>query len=187
MKDFKDVIILVLISVVAGVSLSIVYSSTKERIAEVKRQELQMALKKVLPSMQDDHETSEFSFENQVIPIYWMENNGKLIGAVLKIQTNEGFGGKITFLLGVDSSGKITGFYLLEQKETPGLGTKAADKKFWGQFVGKALSNFKFKVQKDKGDVEAITAATITSRAISNAIDKGLRAFQSFLKSRRAA
>ena len=82
--------------------------------------------------------------------------------------------------MGVDAKGEITGFQIIESKETPGLGTKAADQKFWGQFIGRTLENFKFKVKKDGGDVDAITASTITSRAVTHAMEKGLRIFQAY-------
>jgi len=184
MKGFKDVIILFLIAAIAGACLSFVYISTKERIAEVKRKELQAALKKVLPFLKDEHTKIDYKYEDETVSIYSVEEDGAFKGAALKMISSEGFSGNITFLMGVNNDNKITGFYMLDHKETPGLGTKAAKKKFWGQFINKSLNTFKFKVTKDKGDVEAITAATITSRAISTAMGKGLRIFQQYQNSR---
>jgi len=66
----------------------------------------------------------------------------------------------------------------------PRLGTKAKEKTWWGQFVGKGQDNFKFKVKKDGGDADAITAATITSRAVTNQTDLGLTALAAHLEKR---
>ncbi|MBN1357079.1 RnfABCDGE type electron transport complex subunit G [bacterium] len=184
MKDLKDVIILVLIAVIAGACLSVVYVSTAERIAEVKRMELLEALKKVMPFLKDSPREIAFDFNGETILIYAVEEDGVLEGAAVRMTTREGYGGDISFLMGVGPSGEITGFYLLSHKETPGLGTKAADRKFWGQFIGKSLDNFSFKVKKDKGDVEAITAATITSRALSQALEKGLKVYRKYRDTR---
>jgi len=182
MKGFKDVIILVLIAIFAGVALSSVYLGTKDRIAEVKKQELKEALKKVMPFLKENYTEVNFKYENQAVTIYKVEENGHLTGAALKLSTAKGFSGNITFLLGVNSEKKVTGVYILEHKETPGLGTKATSKKWWGQFLEKGLENFNFKVKKDGGEVDAITAATITSRAVAGGIENGLKIYEEFVK-----
>ncbi len=184
MKDIKDVIILVLIALVAATCLSVVYTSTKDRIAEMKRRELQEALKKVMPFLESEPVGEDFNFNDQTVTIYPVLKDDVLQGAGVKLTTKEGFSGNIVILMGIDNDARVTGFYMLDHKETPGLGTKAAKKKFWGQFIGKSRDIFKFKVKKDKGDVEAITAATITSRAVSGALDQGLQIFEEFKKNR---
>ena len=68
---------------------------------------------------------------------------------------------------------------VVDQKETPGLGTKITEEKFKSQFMGKNPSTFKLKVKKDGGDVDAITAATISSRAVCDAIERAYKAFTS--------
>lgn len=181
MKGFKDVIILVLISTIAGLCLSLVYNMTAAKIEATKEAEVQAALVNVAPFMKDKPgKPDAFEFNGETIPIYNMTDAGSPIGAALQITTPEGFSGNIIFLMGVDASGAITGFQILESKETPGLGTKAAEKDFWGQFVGKTLSNYSFKVKKDGGNVDAITASTITSRAVSHALEKGLQAYKAY-------
>ena len=187
MKDFKDVIILVLISVFAGVCLSLVYTATKDKIEEARQREIEKAVKKVLPFMKTPHIETDFEYQDESFKMYVVEENGSYQGAALSMTTPEGFSGNITFLMGVDRDDSVTGFYLLKHKETPGLGTKAADKKFYGQFLGKNLGNFKFKVTKDGGQVEAITAATITSRAVTHAMEKGLRIIQDYKSKRGGA
>ena len=181
MKGFKDVIILVLIAVFAGVALSGVYLGTKERIALAKQKELQEALGRVCPFLEDAYDEVAFEYEGTPVPLYVVRKDGQVLGAGIQMVTGEGFSGNITFLMGVDSNHRMTGLYILEHKETPGLGTKAAEQAWWGQMLNKGLDNFIFKVTKDKGDVDAITAATITSRAVVHAVGKGLQVFQEFM------
>lgn len=177
MKGFKDVVILVLIAVFAAVALSGVYLGTKEQIALAKQRELEEALKKVCPFLKTDYQELELDADGKTIPAYAVIRDGKLTGAALKMVTSEGFGGDITLLVGVNADHAVTGIYILEHKETPGLGTKAADKDWWGQMLGKTLDTFTFKVKKDKGDVDAITAATITSRAVTHAVGRALEIY----------
>ena len=182
MKDFKDVVILVLIAVFAGVALSGVYLGTKERIALARQKELQEALGRVCPFMEEDYEELLFSNEGAKIPFYVVRKDGRIAGAGIQMRTSEGFAGNITFLMGVDANHQMTGLYVLEHKETPGLGTKAAEQSWWGQMLGKHLDNFTFKVKKDRGDVDAITAATITSRAVVHAVGRGLELYRLYLE-----
>ncbi|MBN1295993.1 RnfABCDGE type electron transport complex subunit G [bacterium] len=181
MKGFKDVIILILISTISGFCLSLVYAKTQAKIEAVKQESVRTALKNVADFMTDDPKKVDFEFsETETIPIYDVTINGEHLGAALEITTPEGFSGNIVFLMGVNQRGEITGFQILDAKETPGLGTKAADKAFWGQFVGRSLDTMTFKVKKDGGDVDAITASTITSRAVTHALEKGLKAYQAY-------
>jgi len=184
MNRWRDIVVLLMISVTAGLCLSVVHISTSERIEEMKRRELQNALKQVLPFMTSNYEKVLHVYHGETVTIYSVTKCGEIQGAAVEMVTNEGFSGNIIFLMGVDRYGKIVGFYLLDHKETPGLGTKASDRRFWGQFIGQDLNRYTFKVKKDMGDVDAITSATITSRAISHAMEKGLRIFHDFLNTR---
>jgi len=109
---------------------------------------------------------------------------GNPVGAAFEVSSRKGYGGLIRILVGVDAAQRITGFAVLEHKETPGLGDKAAkddpdsDGDFADQFKGQGLDNFRFAVVKDGGQVDAITSATITSRAVSGALDEGLKRYQ---------
>lgn len=180
MKGFKDVIILFLITAISALCLSLVYNGTQAKIEESKSREVEDALKNVAPFITGGFDLVEFDYNGEKIPIYAPPADSGISGAGLKIRTPEGFSGDIVFLMGVDGDGKITGFQIIESKETPGLGTKAADRAFWGQFVGRSLDGFKFKVKKDGGDVDAITASTITSRAVTHAMEKGLQIYKAY-------
>lgn len=182
MKGTRDIVILVLFAAVAGAALSGVYSATRGRIAAAAEQERKEALKAVLPGLSPKARPVSLTYMGQVIPAVIDDEGGTFRGAVLELETRKGYSGLIRFLLGVDGDLKVTGLYILQQSETPGLGTKAQDKAWWGQFVGRGQEGFRFKVKKDGGDVEAITAATITSRAITDEVDLGLGAIAAHLE-----
>ena len=109
------------------------------------------------------------------LPCLAYDANGNFQGAAVK--TNEGgFGGKIDMMVGFLADGTIKGTSVLSHAETPGLGANMTGK-FKDQFVDKNPASYKLTVTKDGGDVDAITAATITSRAFSKAVDKAYQAF----------
>lgn len=108
---------------------------------------------------------------------------GRVVGAAFEVASRQGYGGAIRILVGVDAAQHISGFAVLEHKETPGLGDKAArddpdsDGDFADQFKGRGLDNYRFSVVKDGGQVDAITSATITSRAVTGALGEGLQRY----------
>jgi Na+-translocating ferredoxin:NAD+ oxidoreductase subunit G len=180
MKGFRDVIVLCLIATVSGVCLSVVYKGTKDIIEEAQARELEDALQNVAAFLTDERKEISFEHNGKTFDFYVPEDNPKTGGAAVRVTTSEGYSGDITFLMGVDSGGAVSGFQILESKETPGLGSKASDKSFWGQFIGNSLETYQFAVKSDGGEVDAITASTITSRAIAEALDNGLQAYQAY-------
>ena len=164
------VLTLFVITVVAAVALGFVYYFTKEPSAQVKEKKLNEGLMKVLPAF--DHQVAE---EVEGVPTYKaFDANEQLVGTAIEVVTDKGFGGDVKVLVGFDTEGKIFGYTVLEHKETAGLGSKMGD---WfqeggkGNVIGKDLST-PAKVSKDGGDVDAITAATISSRAFCDALNK---------------
>lgn len=182
MKASKtDVLILVIIAAVSGLFLSGTFTSTKEDIAAAQEAYKQQGLRAVMPFMEEAYGTKSHSYNGQTVTLYTVEKEGQFLGAALELKTKEGYSGWIKFLLGVDAEQKVTGLYILQHAETPGLGSKATEEKWWGQFVGKMKPDFIFKVEKDGGDVVSITASTITSRAIADAVDAALDLYADFL------
>lgn len=96
-------------------------------------------------------------------------SNGEIVGYAAKGQDDGGYGGKIVLMVGFTPSFEIVSYKALQASETPGLGTKLSSPEFSSQFAGKK-SESPLKVKKDGGDIEAITSATITSRAVCGAI-----------------
>jgi len=173
---------LFVITAVSGGLLGLVYGVTKDTIAEVEVKKNEAAIQTVLPlegEITYKAETIEFT-ENGVTTTFpcnlAYDQNGNFKGAAVK--TSEGgFGGKIEMMVGFLADGTIKGTSVLSHSETPGLGANMTGK-FKDQFVDKNPASYRLSVTKDGGDVDAITAATITSRAFSKAVDKAYKAFE---------
>lgn len=175
---------LFVITALAGAALSFVYTLTKEPIDQAKAAKLKNAINVVVPGA-DKGEIEENSVAAVdgagELTFYNVKVNGETLGTAVKTFSNNGFSGLIVVMVGFDSNGNIIDSNMLEHKETPGLGDKT-DKKVsnWNeQFKGKNPGEFILKVKKDGGSVDAITAATITSRAYCDAIQ---RAYDTFMK-----
>ena len=173
---------LLVITAVSGGVLGLVYGMTKDKIAEVDLKKNEAAIQAVLPlegeiTYQPDTLTFTEDGATMTFPCNLAyDANGNFLGAAVK--TSEGgFGGKIDLMVGFLSDGTIKGTSVLSHAETPGLGANMTGK-FKDQFVEKNPADFRLTVKKDGGDVDAITAATITSRAFSKAVDKACKAFE---------
>lgn len=166
-------IVLTLISVLAGGILAYVNSVTKGPIAQLKEKNLADGIKAVLNAQDLKVQDSKTLEAGDVLYI-----TDK--GTAVKTITN-GFGGALTVLVGFDNDGNIQGYQVLEHAETPGLGAKAGDwfqKDAKGDIIGKNPGEKELTVSKDGGDVDAITASTITSRAFLLAINNAYKSFK---------
>ena len=156
-------VVLTLISVIMGGTLAYVNQVTKPTIAKVQQQALEEGIKNVLggSEVNVDSTVACTDTNGQPVQIYYTDK-----GMAVKATDPKGVGGKLTALVGLDYEGNILGYQILETSETPGLGAKAQT---WfqagakGNIIGKAAGNL--TVSKDGGEVDAITASTITSRA----------------------
>lgn len=110
--------------------------------------------------------------------IYPATVNGELVGAAVETYDNNGYGGKLKVMVGLKLDGTVSDYSILETSETPGLGAKAED---WfrakGDIRGKNPATSKFTPTKDGGDIDAITASTITSRAFLTSVQKHTKHF----------
>ena len=175
------VVALLVIAAVSGGVLGLVYGMTKDTIAMVDQKKNEAAIQKVLPlegEITYKADTLKYTYEGVDLTFpcnLAYDANGTFQGAAVK--TSEGgFGGKIDMMVGFAADGTIKGTSVLSHAETPGLGANMTGK-FKDQFVDKNPASYKLTVTKDGGDVDAITAATITSRAFSKAVDKAYQAF----------
>ncbi len=169
------VLVLTLISVIAGGTLAYVNAVTQGPIAEINARNLQDGIKKVILG---DAE-GELDVEEPVTKDgYTLYATGK--GTAVKAVAN-GFGGPMEILVGFDEEGSILGYTILSTVETPGLGVKADtwfQKGGKGDIIGRNPGEGDLKVSKDGGDIDAITASTITSRAFLNAVNAAYHAFK---------
>ena len=166
---------LTLITLVAAGLLAGIYSLTKDTIAATNAAKQQAAIIAVLPQVEGL--TIAEPIEAEGITIFKANQGDTFAGAAVKVAEN-GFGGIFHVMVGFDATGAITGFEVLDHQETPGLGSKMQE---WFQnvrtVIGLNPAKANLTVSKDGGDVDAITAATISSRAFLAAVNKAYNAY----------
>ena len=168
------VIVLTVITVVAAACLGAMNNATAEPIAASKKAKQEAAIKAVLPefaSVEEDNVNDQKIFRAY-------NANGEIVG--IAIETAElGFGGDITTMVGFDANGVLFEYSLLQHAETPGLGSKLFDWfKVKSDIRGAGADKMPLRVSKDGGEYDAITAATISSRAFLNSINKAYETYQ---------
>lgn len=173
-STLKNMILsLLLISAVMAAALGFVYSVTKEPIEKANKAKEIQAIKEVLPAFNNDPTLEVKVIEG--LTFYPASKDGKNVGVAVKTYTEKAFSGRFDMMVGFNPDGSIHNTVVLDQKETPGLGTKMKEPKFKDQFnnlnIG-TLNGKEVKVKKDGGSIDAITAATITSRAFCDGVQK---------------
>ena len=171
--------ILLLVTAIAGAALSMVNAITKPRIEEQKRLVTLRALQAALPIV--DPKLIEPITENDKIGYYvgYTDTQKVEIEGYAFVAKGQGYSSIIETMVGIDTTGKIMGIKIMQQVETPGLGTKIEEVRygessswFQGQFLNHIADGL--TVDKDGGDIISVTGATISSRAVTNSIKNGL-------------
>ena len=175
-----------IITVVAAAALAGVYTATKEPIAQAKAEKQKSAIGQVLPEIHFNNnpadEAAEVTVDGETVTVFPARQDGELVGMAVESHDANGFSGLITVMYGFDPSGNITGFAVMQHAETPGLGSKM-DEWFSNPahtVIGLNANSANLTVSKDGGDVDAITAATISSRAFLRALTLANQASQQF-------
>lgn len=176
-SSFKNMTIaLFVITAIAGLAMSVVYSVTKEPIAASQRAKINNAIKMVIPEFESISDTVIMPETGKdSIKVHRLLKGTENSGNAIETYTDDGFSGRFTLMVGFMPDGSISNIEVLEHKETPGLGTKMAVPAFKDQFKGLKIDDLpggKLKVKKDGGSVDAITAATISSRAFCDAVNR---------------
>jgi electron transport complex protein RnfG len=175
------VLTLFMVTFIASAALGYLYEVTKGPIAESKLAKQNNAIMQVVPEFDNEpgKEVYKMGVDGDTLEFFPAKKNGELVGTAVSTFTNKGFSGNIKIMVGFLPDGTINNISVLEHKETPGLGDKMKkNKSDWSvQFNGKNPDNFKLKVTKDGGDVDAITASTISSRAFCDAVDRAYKAY----------
>ena len=178
-----------LMAIIAAALLATVYVLTKPLIANNQRQAQIAALTQVMPASYFDEELLQHAF---VLPnaeqlnlatdtlAYAAILHGNINGWVLPVVSLDGYSGAMQLLVGVDAHANVTGVRITSHKETPGLGDKVDYQKSpWvDDFIGASLNTHKWAVKKDQGDFDQFTGATITPRAVVNAVHLALNFVQ---------
>lgn len=191
MKTFKNVLVLTIITVIAGFLLGYVYDITKDPIAKAEAEKTEKALKQVFPEGATfDSDVENFHLTNsdailddegyvgiRIDDAYLAKDaSGNVIGDIFLITTPEGYGGDITIMLGIKNDGAINGLEILSISETAGLGMKANTPEFKNQFKGKNVQKISYTKNGASADyeIDALSGATITTNAVTNAVNAGL-------------
>lgn len=162
---------LLVVSMFSGAVLGGVYLLTKDKIAQVAEEKANKALQFVLPDF-DNVEERQMEVKGEKLDCSFAYKGDELVGIAVKSFTNKAYAGEFQIMVGLLPSGEINKVRVLKQAETPGLGAKIEGDAFLSQFQGKNPKTYKLQVKKDGGDVDAISAATISSRAFCDAVDK---------------
>lgn len=198
----KDALILCLITIIAGGLLGLVYEITKEPIATQQEEAKNKAYKEVFKdSAQEDAYFAE-TFQTVKIPedvaavlseagyakdeitevAAGFDKDGGYVGLVFNVTAKDGYGGNIQFTVGILKDGTVNNISLLSISETAGLGMKAKEDSFQSQYRSKKVDAF--KVTKSgavaDSDINALSGATITSKAITNGVNSSITAFKYF-------
>lgn len=178
---------LTLISLFASAALGFVYEFTKGPIEISLLNKKLDAIKQVVPEFTNNPNEEMFKLptgEGDSLEIYPAKKGDEVVGYAIKSYSNKGFSGYIGLMVGFKPDGTIYNINVLEQKETPGLGTKIVPEgtpdqpSFKDQFKEKNPASFALKVKKDGGPVDAITAATISSRAFCDGVQRAYNTFE---------
>ena len=177
---------LFVVTLVAAGLLGSVYALTKEpiRLAELKKKN--EAIQVVVPGFDNEpsQEVERIFMDGDSLYLYTARQGEEILGTAVETFTNDGFTGQFKLMVGFTPDGSIIDIAVVKHAETPGLGDKMEKGKsdFSVQFMGKHPDSFNLAVKKDRGDVDAITASTITSRAYCDAVT---RAYGAFMESQK--
>ncbi|MCR4831548.1 MAG: RnfABCDGE type electron transport complex subunit G [Pseudobutyrivibrio sp.] len=199
-KLVKDALVLTCITVIAGFALGLVYEITKGPIANAEQEALKEAYQTVFADAASFELIEDFdaekataivrdagyaddSIDNCVLA---KDASGNTIGYVITVSSTAGYGGTITFSLGITNDGVLNGYSITEIAETAGLGMKAKDVgegTFSSQFVNRNAEIFTVTKTgaKDSSEIDAISAATVTSKAVTNGVNAGVTYFNTLV------
>ena len=169
---FRLTLTLFLITTIVAGLLGLVNYVTADTIAEQTAQKAENAMRQVLEA--DSYEPLDVPEDSAVTAAYRAGDRGY----VVRVAPN-GFGGAIDMMVGVDVSGAVTGVAIVSQSETASLGANCTREDFRAQFTGKTGT---LSVSKDGGEIEALTGATVTSRAVTEGVNTALEFVQEVLK-----
>lgn len=195
-KILKNALILTLITLVSGLLLGLVFEITKEPIAASKEKAKQEAYKKVLPEADsfgevvfEETEAAKILEDASISGCSVNEvaggktKDGETMGYVVTTTSGEGYGGDIKISVGISGDGTVQGVEILTIGETAGLGMKATEPEFRQQFAGKQVEAFEVTKTGASSDeqINALSGATITSKAFTNAVNASLAYYNNVL------
>lgn len=206
MKKLKStlpnmVIVLTAFTLLAGFLLGYVHELTAPAAAKAAADKRDAALKEVVREFNNNptEEVEEITLEDGIptVKVYPAKKDGELFGAAVESTTTQGFSGNFTIMVGFDIEGNILGYSVTKHSETAGLGAKMVDwfkagnkgditgKNPWNELNGSDDWQNALRVSKDGGQIDAITASTISSRAFLNAVNIAAEAWKVYLENNK--
>ena len=195
-KTIHDTLILAVLTLVLGLVLGAVYNITKDPIAAAEAETRQAAFKEVFDDADSFEELEGFDsgkatafvtgkgFKDSIDDIVTAKAaSGEKLGYIITVTAKDGSQGTITFSVGIRNDGTVNGYSVTDIAETPGLGMKATEDDFVSQFRDKLVTVFNVVKQAPASDdeIEAISGATITSKAVANGVNAVVAYFGEFL------
>ena len=197
-KIVHDALILTAFTLVLGLMLGVVYEITKEPIAAAEKAALDEASKVVFADAASFEEEASFDAEAAATVIAASEypndeitavnkaldGSGNVLGYVINVTSHEGSQADISFSVGIQNDGTLNGYSITAISETPGLGVLVQEEPFYSQFQGKAEESYSVVKSAPAADneIQAVTGATISSRAITNGVNACLVYFRDALQ-----
>ena len=176
--------VLTSIALISAAALAFTYGRTKPILDEAaRRRQIAAIAEVVVPFDNAPVEEAIVSDSYPGVELYPATRDGARVGTAVRSFSAAGYGGDLVVMVGFDSEGRITGSTVLQHAETPGLGAKVTEESFRAQFIGMQPGVAPLSVTQDGGQVDAITAATISSRAFVEAINLAWRVVDAALPS----
>ena len=196
-KIVHDALILTAFTLVLGFVLGLVYEITKEPIAAADAATAQAAYKEVFQDADSFEAYAKFDkdaalslmeengFNDEIKDVQTAKgSDGSTLGYVITVLAKDGSQANITFSVGIANDGTVNGYSITSIAETPGLGEKKKNEEFYGQFQGKQTERFEVVKQAPASDseIESISGATITSKAVTNGVNASITYFKNVLE-----
>lgn len=196
-KIIHDALILTAFTLVLGFVLGLVYDITKGPIADADKAKSEAAYREVFASAAGFEEYAAFdkdaaaalmaenNFADEIIGVQTAKDaGGSVAGYVITVIAKDASQANITFSVGITNDGTVNGYSITNMAETPGLGDKAKSEGFSGQFKNKQADEFTVVKQAPASDseIESISGATITSRAMANGVNACMAYFRNVLE-----
>ena len=182
----KPVIILVVITLIAGLALSAVFATTEQTIAENQERARRAAYQAVLPEAEDfvpctleagDGVYGSVSVETVLAGV---DGSGETVGYAIGVHNSKSYDGGLTVVVGILPDGTVTGIYFTELHETPGMGMRCGQAEFMDQFKNVSTQSFALRggsASTEPGIIDGVSSATISSSAVVDAVNGALRCF----------
>ncbi|MBE6788020.1 MAG: RnfABCDGE type electron transport complex subunit G [Ruminococcaceae bacterium] len=177
---FKPILVLFAICIVIPLALSLTNELTAERIIKLQGKNEKATMSKLIKA--DEFEEYTFTGKKENFDLYIATEDGDVKGYIFKTSA-KGYGGEVSVMTAIDTNGKVKEVSILDaSNETPGLGQNVTKENFYSQFMKKIkdITVVKNSAIDENNEVNAVTGATISSKAVTSAVNKALANFEEY-------